>query len=59
VSNEHKEAKKTSCSGLRYFNEYLNAVATVDHKKTEINAYLYATSFIIYIFPLKKEEIVS
>ena len=39
---EKKLEYKTNSKGLRYFNEILKAVATVDHKKTDMRAYLIA-----------------
>ena len=39
---EKSEAYNTNSDGVKYCNEILNAVATVDQKNIAINAYLYA-----------------
>ena len=39
---ENIEEYKTNSEALRYCNETLKAVATVDQKNIAINAYLYA-----------------
>lgn len=49
TNNDVIDAYKTNWAGVRYCKVYLNAVATVDQRKTEISAYLYAkeSDFII------------
>ncbi len=55
INKEEIDEYKTSAVGVRYCNDTLKAVATVDHKKTEISAYLYAIElfFIFYPFNIK------
>ncbi len=58
INKTRKEEKLeyiTKVSTSRYCKDTLKAVATVDHKKTEISAYLYAFDEDCIKYPLKSE----